>query len=56
LSSELSWMGINSRTLTSKRAQTLGKGVQRMGIVHSTMQGGATEATDRAQKTKENDG
>jgi predicted CoA-binding protein len=56
LSSEISWMGINSRTLTSKRAQTLGKGVQRMGIVHNTMQGGATEATDRAQKTKENDG
>jgi len=56
LSSEISWMGINSRTLTSKRAQTLGKGVQRMGIVHSTMQGGATEASDRAQKTKENDG
>lgn len=56
LSSEISWMGINSRTLTSKRAQMLGAGVQRMGIAHSTMQGGATEATDRAQKTKENNG
>ena len=30
LSSEISWMGVNSRTLSSKRAQTLGKGVQRM--------------------------
>ena len=32
LSSEISWMGINSRTLSSKRAQTYGKGVQRMGL------------------------
>jgi uncharacterized protein len=32
LSSEISWMGVNSRTLSSKRAQTLGKGVQRMGL------------------------
>lgn len=30
LSSEISWMGVNSRTLSSKRAQTLGGGVQRM--------------------------
>ena len=30
LSSEISWMGVNSRTLSSKRAQTLGSGVQRM--------------------------
>ncbi len=32
LSSEISWMGVNSRTLSSKRAQVLGKGVQRMSI------------------------
>ena len=32
LSSEISWMGINSRTLSSKRAHILGKGVQRMGL------------------------
>jgi uncharacterized protein len=56
LSSEISWMGVNSRVLTSKRAQGLGKGVQRMGLGHETMQGGATEATDRAQKAEENDG
>jgi len=53
LSSEISWMGVNSRTLTSKRAQILGKGVQRMGLSHSTTQGGATQATERAQKSKE---
>lgn len=32
LSSEISWMGVNSRTLSSKRAQILGTGVQRMGL------------------------
>ena len=32
LSSEISWIGVNSRVLSSKRAQPLGKGVQRMSI------------------------
>src|SRR5450631_29101 len=53
LSSEISWIGVNSRMLSSKRAQILGKGVQRMGLTGGTMQGGATEATDRAQKKGE---
>jgi predicted CoA-binding protein len=53
LSSEISWMGINSRTLSSKRAQILGTGVQRMGLASSTTQGGATAATDKAQKGEE---
>ena len=30
LSSEISWMGVNSRTLSSRRPQNLGSGVQRM--------------------------
>jgi predicted CoA-binding protein len=53
LSSELSWMGVNSRTLTSKKAQMFGKGVQRMSLNRNTSQGGLTEATDRAQKLHE---
>jgi predicted CoA-binding protein len=53
LSSELSWMGVNSRTLTSKKAQVFGKGVQRMSLNRTTSQGGTTEATDRAQKAAE---
>jgi predicted CoA-binding protein len=53
LSSELSWMGVNSRTLTSKKAQMFGKGVQRMSLNRTTSQGGTTEATDRAQKLNE---
>jgi predicted CoA-binding protein len=56
LSSEISWMGINSRTLSSKRAQVLGKGVQRMGLSSSTSQGGETLGADRAQKDEENRG
>lgn len=50
LSSEISWIGVNSRTLSSKRAPLLGKGVQRMSLNRQTMSGGATAATDRAQK------
>jgi hypothetical protein len=55
LSSEIGWIGVNSRTLSSKRAPLLGKGVQRMSLNRSTMSGGATEATDRAQKKQENE-
>ena len=32
LSSEISWIGVNSRTLSSKRPVGLGKGVQKMGL------------------------
>jgi predicted CoA-binding protein len=32
LSSEIGWIGVNSRTLSSKRAKVLGKGVQRMSL------------------------
>jgi hypothetical protein len=48
LSSEISWMGVNSRTLTSKKAQILGRGIQRMSLNRTTTAGGATTAADRA--------
>jgi predicted CoA-binding protein len=32
LSSEIGWIGVNSRTISSKRAQGLGKGVQKMSL------------------------
>jgi uncharacterized protein len=44
LSSEISWMGVNSRTLSSKRAQLSGRGVQRLSLNRVTMAGGATDA------------
>jgi uncharacterized protein len=50
LSSEISWIGVNSRTLSSKKAPLLGKGVQRMSLNRSTLAGGTTEATVRAQQ------
>ena len=53
LSSEISWIGVNSRTLSSKRAPLLGKGVQRMSLNRQTMSGGTTDATDRAEREKE---
>jgi hypothetical protein len=53
LSSEISWMGVNSRTLTSKRAKILGKGVQRMSLNRDTSVGGATDAAQRAEHEAE---
>src|ERR1700674_1837057 len=50
LSSEIGWMGVNSRTLTSKKAKLLGGGVQRMSLNRATFAGGATHAAERAQK------
>jgi uncharacterized protein len=41
LSSEIGWIGVNSRMLSSKRAQLLGKGVQRMSLNRPTHGGGA---------------
>jgi hypothetical protein len=53
LSSEIGWIGVNSRTLSSKRAKVMGKGVQRMSLNRTTMQGGATDASNRAQREEE---
>ena len=56
LSSEISWMGVNSRTLSAKKAPLMGKGVQRMSLNRTTMSGGATDASSRALKEdKESD-
>jgi predicted CoA-binding protein len=49
LSSEISWMGVNSRTLSSKRAAP-GKGIQRLSLQRETLAGGTTEATVRAER------
>jgi uncharacterized protein len=49
LSSEIAWMGVNTRTLTSKRAKLFGRGIQRMALNRVTLAGGATDASTRAQ-------
>jgi uncharacterized protein len=51
LSSEISWMGINSRTLSSKRAPMPTQGMQ-MSINRRSLGGGQTTASDRATKNK----
>jgi uncharacterized protein len=48
LSSEIAWMGVNTRTLSSKKA-TIG-GIQRMTLDRTSAQGGTTVAADRVQR------
>ena len=50
LSSEIAWMGVNTRTLTAKKAQLFGRGIQRMALNRVTLAGGATDAAVRAEK------
>jgi len=50
LSSEISWMGINSRTLSSKRAPAPSRGVQRLSLDRQSFSGASTTAADRAAK------
>jgi predicted CoA-binding protein len=50
LSSEIAWMGVNTRTLSSQKAKLFGRGIQRMSLNRTTTAGGATEAAMRAQK------
>ena len=53
LSSEISWMGVNSRTLSSRKANLSGRGVQRMALNRSTIAGGAIAAAARAPANDE---
>jgi len=53
LSSEISWMGVNSRTLSSKRAQLSGRGVQRLSLDRVTTAGGAADAAARGDRGEE---
>ncbi|SRR5579871_147301 len=50
LSSEISWMGVNSRTLSAKRAKPPVRGVQRMSLDRVTTAGGTADAADRAAR------
>src|SRR5258707_15683419 len=51
LSSEISWMGVNSRTLSSKRAPMPAQGM-RLSLNGTSVSGGETTASDRATKNK----
>jgi hypothetical protein len=48
LSSEIAWIGVNTRTLSSKKPPI--GGLQRMSLNRSSAPGGATTAADRVQR------
>jgi predicted CoA-binding protein len=52
ISSEIAWMGVNTRTLSAKKAK-LGGGVQRMALDRTILAGGATDAATRAQSDRD---
>jgi predicted CoA-binding protein len=54
LSSEIGWIGVNSRTLSSKRAKTLGRGVQRKSLQRATMPSAASGPASKPQGEEEN--
>ena len=51
LSSEISWMGVNSRTISAKRAPMPVQGM-RLSLNRMSVGGGATTASDRAAKDR----
>ena len=51
LSAEIAWMGVNTRTITSRKAAS-GGGVQRLSLNRTLARGGATEAAERAERDR----
>jgi predicted CoA-binding protein len=49
LSSEIAWMGVNTRTLSAKKAPLPARGIQRLSLDRASMAGGRTDAATRAQ-------
>jgi predicted CoA-binding protein len=53
LSSEIAWMGVNSRTLSAKRAP-MPPGLQRLSLDRQSLGGGVTAAADQAATKRDN--
>jgi uncharacterized protein len=49
LSSEIAWMGVNTRTISAKKAARSG-GIQRLSLARSSVPGGLTSANERSQR------
>jgi uncharacterized protein len=49
LSSEIAWMGVNTRTISAKKAPRSG-GIQRLSLARSSVPGGLTSANERSQR------
>src|SRR6202022_2314547 len=43
LSSEIAWMGVNTRTLTARKPKLFGRGIQRMALDRVTVAGGSPD-------------
>jgi predicted CoA-binding protein len=54
LSSEIAWMGVNTRTITSKKATS--GGIQRLSLNRTSARGGATEAAAAAERAQREEG
>jgi uncharacterized protein len=54
LSSEIAWMGVNTRTITAKRAK-IGGGIQRLSLDRTSGRGGSTDAATAAERTQSDD-
>jgi uncharacterized protein len=51
LSSEIAWMGVNTRTISSRKAAASG-GIQRLTLNRTSTPGGATEAAAAAERAR----
>ncbi len=49
LSSEIAWMGVNTRTISAKKTVRTG-GIQRLSLARSSLPGGLTSASERSQR------
>ena len=49
LSSEIAWMGVNTRTISAKKSQIAKGGIQRLSLNRPTLAGGVTAAAARPQ-------
>jgi uncharacterized protein len=52
LSSEIAWMGVNTRTISAKKSKIAAGGIQRLSLNRPTLAGGVTAAAARAQSEK----
>jgi len=50
LSSEIAWMGVNTRTISARKA-TRTAGIQRLSLQRSSVPGGLTSASERSQRS-----
>jgi predicted CoA-binding protein len=49
LSSEIAWMGVNTRTISAKKQPLPARGIQRLSLNRQTLAGGTTDAATRAE-------